>query len=627
MKHYLPLLFLLLTGLASRGQSVTYENAPKKAKASFDKAVEAMRVYQPKVAVEALQEAIKIAPNFTDAYGQLGMCYVEMKNYAAAKEAFEKLKQLDNTALRFVTVPYSKALAGTGNFREALNLVTEYLADGRKSPAAEKLKASYTFAANYGKNIPFQPQNMGDAVNSKDAEYFPTLTIDSRTLIFTRRINGRNEDFFITTRDSLNHWSLARNMGEPVNSSFNEGAQNLSQDGTLLIFTGCDFPEGKGSCDLYFSEKTANGWTAPKNMGPNINTRDWESQPSLSADKQTLYFARETQANGSDIYVSKRMPNGQWGPAEALGPNINTTGHERTPFMHPDGQTLYFASNGHPGYGDMDIYYSRRQPDGSWGPAVNIGYPINTIDEDASLVVDANGTTAYFASERSDTRGALDIYSFELYPEARPLQTLYVRGYVYDSLKHDRLTATINVIDLKTGNNIATVNTDTNGVYLAPLPVGGDYAVHVGKPGYLFYSDNFSLKTHHSDTPFEKNIPLQALSLNASVVLNNIFFDSNKYDLKPESRVELDRLVALLTDNPSMKIQIAGYTDNVGSDQANLVLSGNRAAAVVKYLTGKGVAAERLTSKGYGEADPVASNDTEEGRAQNRRTVFKVISL
>ncbi|RFS24584.1 flagellar motor protein MotB [Chitinophaga silvatica] len=626
MKHYILPFLLIALSFSLKAQTVTYETAPKKAVASFDKAIEAARVYEYKSAINYLQEALKTAPNFADAYGQMGLCYVEMKNYAAAKQAFEKLIQLDNNGLKMVMVPYSKALAGTGNFKEALDLINQYLSI-RKSPAAEKLKENYSFAVNNSKNIPFQPQNMGDAINSKDGEYFPTFTIDSRTLIFTRRINGRNEDFFITHRDDQNRWSTAVNMGEPINSSYNEGAQNLSQDGTLLIFTGCDFPEGKGSCDLYYSEKTSNGWTAPKNMGPAINTRDWESQPSLSADKQTLYFSRETQTNGSDIYVSQRLPNGQWGVAQPLGPNINTTGHERTPFIHPDGQTLYFASNGHPGYGNMDIYYSRRQPDGSWGPAINIGYPINTIDEDASLVVDANGTTAYFASERSDSRGSLDIYSFELYPEARPLKTLYVKGYVYDSLSHDRLTAKVEVIDLQTGNNIATVNTDVTGFYLAPLPVEHDYAVNVNKKGYLFYSDNFSLKDHPSTTSFEKNIPLQSLALNASVVLHNIFFDSNKFDLKPESVIELERLVALLKENPEMKIQIAGYTDNVGSDQANQVLSANRAASVVKYLTSKGITAERLSSKGFGKSEPVASNDTEEGRAQNRRTVFKVTSL
>ncbi|NLR56694.1 OmpA family protein [Chitinophaga polysaccharea] len=630
MKRYILLILscLLGMGLHMQAQTVTYENASKKAKASFDRAVDAVRNYQSKAAIGFLQEAIKIAPNFTDAYGQMGLCYVEMKNYAAANTAFEKLKQLDSSGLRPVMVAYSKAMAGTGNFVGALQLINQYLSVIKsKSAIAEKLKANYEFAVNNSRqSVPFHPENLGDPVNSVDPEYFPSLTIDSKTLIFTRRVNGRNEDFYITTRED-HKWSMAQNMGEPINSSFNEGAQNISQDGTMLVFTGCEFPEGKGSCDLYYSEKTATGWTAPKNFGSPINTRDWESQPCLSADKQTLYFARETPDHGADIFVSSQQANGQWSVPQRLGPNINTNGRETTPFIHADGQTLYFASDGHPGYGGLDIFYSRRQPDGSWGPATNLGYPINTIDEDASLVVEADGKTAYFASDRSDSHGALDIYSFELYPEARPLQTLYVKGYVYDTLTHARLATSIDVIDLQGGYNIATVKTNDNGDYLAPLPVGKDYALHVNRKGYLFYSDNFSLKDHNPGVPFEKNIPLQPLAANASIVLHNIFFDTKQYSLKPESVTELNKLVKLLQDNPTLTIEIAGYTDNVGTDKDNQVLSENRARAVVHYLTEKGITAGRLTAKGYGEKDPIATNDTEEGKAANRRTVFRIISL
>ena len=620
---------LMGVGLQLQAQTVTYETAPKKAKASFDRAIDAVRNYQGEAAIGFLQEAIKAAPAFTDAYGQMGLCYVEMKNYAAANSAFEKLKQLDSSGLRPVMVAYSKAMAGTGNFVGALALISQYLATIKsRSAAAEKLKVTYEFAVNNSRqHVPFHPENLGDAVNTKDPEYFPSLTIDSKTLIFTRRVNSRNEDFYITYRDDNHNWSAAQNMGEPVNSSFNEGAQNISQDGTMLVFTGCEFPEGKGSCDLYYSEKTANGWTTPENLGFPVNTRDWESQPCLSADKQTLYFARETPDHGADIFVTHRQPNGQWGTPQRLDSNINTSGRETTPFIHADGQTLYFASDGHPGYGGLDIFYSRRQPNGSWGPATNLGYPINTIDEDASLVVEANGKTAYFASDRSDTRGKLDIYSFELYPEARPLQTLYVKGYVYDTLTHERLAASIDVIDLEGGYSIATVKTDGNGDYLAPLPVGKDYALHVNRKGYLFYSDNFSLKDHNPGTPFEKNIPLQPLAANASIVLHNIFFDTKQYELKPESVTELNKLVSLLQDNPGVKIEIAGYTDNVGTDKDNQLLSENRAKAVVKYLTEKGIAAARLSAKGYGESDPVADNNTEEGRAANRRTVFKIKAI
>ena len=623
----------LLTGcilffcLHLQAQVVTYETAKKKAQASFDNAINTIRNYQDEEAIRFLQEALRIEPNFADVYGQMGISYVQLKKYTEAIASFEKLKQLDSTALRPAMLAYSRALAGNGRFADALQVIDQYLAGSKnKNPNAVKLKANYEFAIqSANKPVPFEPHNLGDQINSKDPEYFPSLTIDDKTLIFTRRVNGKNEDFFISQRDSI-QWKPATNMGEPVNSAFNEGAQQISQDGQMLVFTGCEFPDGKGSCDLYYSLKTKDGWQSPQNLGLPVNTRDWESQPSLSADKQTLYFVRETPNAGADIFMTKHLPNGRWSAPERLGPNINTPGRETTPFIHADNQTLFFSSNGHPGYGGMDIFYCRRQADGSWGPATNLGYPINTIDEDASLIVAADGKTAYFASDRTDSRGALDIYSFELYPEARPLPTLYVQGYVYDSTTHQRLTADLELTDLATGFTTALVKSNDSGEYLVPLPVGKAYAFNVNKKGYLFYSDNFTLPVQAS-TPPEKNIPLQPITANATIVLHNIFFESKQFTLQPASEIELDRLVKLMQDNPGLVTEISGHTDNVGADKDNLLLSTNRAKAVVTYLTQKGIAPERLRAKGYGETQPVADNSTEDGRAKNRRTEFKVISL
>jgi outer membrane protein OmpA-like peptidoglycan-associated protein/tetratricopeptide (TPR) repeat protein len=629
MRSLLSVYILLLCCLFARAQHVvTYETAKKKAQASFDNAINAIRDYNDQEAVRLLQEALRIEPNFADAYGQLGITYVQIKKYKEAIASFEKLKQLDSSGLRPAMLAYSRALAGSGQFAAALQLINQYLQTGKsKNPNAEKLKANYEFAVQAAvQQVPFEPHNLGDHINTKDPEYFPSLTIDDKTLIFTRRVNGKNEDFFVSQRDSL-QWQSSTNMGEPVNSAFNEGAQQISQDGEMLVFTGCEFPEGKGSCDIYYALKTKDGWQAPQNIGAAINTRDWESQPSLSVDKQTLYFTRETPNSGADIFMSRRQPNGQWGPAERLGPNINTPARETTPFIHADNQTLFFASNGHPGYGGMDIFYCRRQADGGWGPAVNLGYPINTIDEDASLIVAADGKTAYFASDRTDSRGALDIYSFELYPAARPLPTLYVRGYVYDVKTQQRLTADLELTDLASGFVVAQVKSNNNGEYLVPLPVGRSYAFNVNKQGYLFYSDNFSLPQEAAATPPEKNIPLQPLEANATIVLHNIFFESKQYTLQPASQIELDKLVKLLQENTGLVTEISGHTDNVGSDRDNLLLSENRAKAVVAYLTQKGIPASRLSAKGYGETKPVADNATEEGRAQNRRTEFKVISL
>lgn len=621
------LLLCCMVSLQLAAQTVTYESAGKKAKALFDQALDAMRIYQPKDAIKFLQDAIKAEPKFADAYGQMGLAYVETRQYTEALGAFKQLLELDPGGMKHVRFSYAKALAGNGQFKEALAMITEQIETSKSpSPASLKLKQNMEFAVTQ-QQVPFQPQNLGDNINSPDPEYFPSPTIDGKTLVYTRRVKGRNEDFFISERDSL-QWLAAKDMGEPVNSAFNEGAQNISQDGEMLVFTGCDFPEGRGSCDIYYSIKTAQGWQTPKNIGNAINTRDWDSQPCLSPDKQSLYFTRQTADAGADIFVSHRGEDGQWQKAERLGPNINTSGREMTPFLHADGQTLFFASDGHPGYGSLDMFYSRRQPDGNWGKPVNLGYPINTIGEDASLTVAADGKTAYFASDRSDSRGALDIYSFELYEAARPLPTLYVRGYVYDAKTNERLGASsLELVDLQDKLTIANIRSDANGAFLVPLPTGKDYAFNVNRKGYLFYSDNFSLKDAKTGEPFEKNIPLQPLEVNAVVVLRNIFFESKQYNLQPASTTELDKLVKLLTENPTMQAEISGHTDNVGSDADNQLLSQNRAKAVVEYLVQKGIKADRLKAKGFGETKPVDTNDTDAGRAQNRRTEMKVISM
>jgi outer membrane protein OmpA-like peptidoglycan-associated protein len=242
------------------------------------------------------------------------------------------------------------------------------------------------------------------------------------------------------------------------------------------------------------------------------------------------------------------------------------------------------------------------------------------------LFITSDGQTAYYSSDRSDSKGGLDIYSFEMRPDIRPNKTLWIRGKVFDKKTDAGLPSTVELIDLTSQRTISRVQTDELGNYLITLPVGKDYAFNVNRRGYLFYSGNYSLKDKSPDSTYEKNIPLQPIEVNATIVLKNIFFESNKYDLKPESQVELDKLVQLMQENPTLKIQIEGYTDNIGNKADNIHLSENRAKAVVNYLLSKGIAASRLTAKGFGETNPVAGNDTEEGRAQNRRTELKVVS-
>lgn len=609
------------------------EKINKKARALYLDAQSALDMQNLTQAIGYLKMAVRADSQFLDAWAQLASIALKQKDYQEAATDFQKVMSIDSNYEPRLYYAYAKSLAGLGKFAEAITYIHRYLQIPGLGSGETELGKTWLQHFEIGletqlQHHPFAPRNLGDSINTSDPEYFPSLTVDGQILVFTRNLHNQNEDFYISTWDAADsQWHKAVNIGPPVNTPENEGTAHISQDGRILIYAACNQPDGLGSCDIVYSVKTPHGWSAPVNLGPNVNSRFWDSQPCLSPDNRDLYFVsnRPGGYGGSDIYVCHLQPDGSWSKPENLGPNINTAGDETSPFIHADNQTLYFASNGWPGIGDMDLFYARRQPDGSWSKPVNLGYPINTIDHDGTLFVAADGKTAYFASDRFNGFGQLDIYSFVLYPEARPIQTLYVRGKVYDSLSHQPLQAAIDLIDVETDSLITQIHSDANGHYLVTLPVGKVYAFHVSHPGYLFYSDQFSLVHQKAYQAYEINIPLQPIQLHARMILKNIFFDYNKYDLKPESKPELDKLVQLLKDNPSVHIAIRGYTDSIGSASFNLELSQHRADAVKQYLVAHGIAANRLIARGYGEAEPIASNATEAGRATNRRVEFEVI--
>jgi len=591
---------------------------------------------QYKEAISYLEQVIYLDSNHVQAYLSLAGVYGQIKNYSLAAEYYSKAIAKDPVNTGLYNLPYSINLAGKGDFEKAAEAVNTYLSNpnlGEKSrKAGEYRKRCFDFAVHYAEKNPaggysLQLTNLGPEINTADAEYFPSLTIDGKELIFTRRVNNFNEDFFKSTREN-NNWELAAPLPGDINTPQNEGAQMISQDGQWLVFTGCNRRDGWGSCDIYISYLTPEGWSEAINLGGVVNSDQWDSQPCLSPDKRDLYFAsrRTGGYGGSDLYVCHLQDNGKWSLPENLGPEINTAGDESSPFIHADNQTLYFTSNGLQGYGDDDIFYSRKGPKGDWSVPVNLGYPINTIDKEGTLFISADAKTAYYASDRSEGYGSVDLYRFELRENIRPFKTLWVRGNVYDEKTKKALPSTIELIDLSSGRTVSKVQTDEGGNYLVTLPVGKNYAFNVNRKGYLFYSDNFSLSREGEETEYEKNIPLHPIEKDAVVVLKNIFFEVNEYALQPPSLPELNKVVDLLNNNPTLKLQISGHTDATGNSTENLTLSQNRAKAVVSYLVSKGIQAERLTARGYGAGQPVASNDTEEGRAQNRRTEMKVIS-
>ncbi len=633
MKYFL-FLFCLIS--VAKAQQYNPDAVNKKAAETYSKAVEILQNDDIKNAIPVLNKAIEYDAKFVDAWLSLGGVYGELKDYNNSILSYQKAFAIDSAYSKFYLLPYSINLAGAGKFNEALHAINNFLTipnlNEKSKKSASYRKGSYEFAMQYATthqaaNYEFEPVNLGDSINSPKAEYYPSFTIDDSILVFTRRGEGFREDFIesVITPDG---YSKAEIIKGDINLEPSKGAINISQDGEWLLFAGNFTRKGFGDFDLYMSYDTPTGWSEPVNLGSAINTDFPETAPALSADKNALYFSsnRSGGYGGYDLYVSYRI-NGKWQPASNMGPDINTTGNEMAPFIHADNQTIYFTSDGLPGYGGTDIYIMHKIADKQWSKPENLGYPINTIQNEGSLFVASDGVTAYYASDRADTRGSLDLYRFILKDGVRPVKTLYVKGYVTDSKTNKGLPSAVELSIDSSQQVLSSVQTAETGFYFITLPVNKNYTFTVNRKGYLFYSDVFNLADKPSDSVYVKDIQLQPVELNASVRLKNIQFATKSVELEPVSMIELNKLLQLMNDNPSIKIQVNGYTDDVGSDAENLTLSENRAKAVVDYLTAKGIDDRRLAAKGFGETKPLADNSTEEGKALNRRTEFIVTGL
>jgi len=533
------------------------------------------------------------------------------------------------------------------SFTSAIHL-DEAMVEAHIKKEGQYMLASARYAEQAIKTpVPFDPKNLGPGINTTRDEYLPSITADEQTLVYTVLLprsegvdpanpNNFQEDFY-QGKFIGGKWDQGMSMGSSVNTEGNEGAQCISADGKILFFTACQeldgaYPggrEGFGRCDIFFSRNIDGKWSPPKNAGPPISTQFWDSQPCLSPDGTTLYFASNRPGGKGSIDLWKcTLDEKGWGKPVNLGDSINTPYAETSPFIHPDNHTFYFSSEGHPGFGRNDLFVSRINDKGEFSKPSNLGYPINTLGNEISLVVSANGRTAYYSSERKEGMGGLDLYSFELPEKAKATPVTYMKGKVFDKKTKKYIQAKFELIDLATSQTIMSSYSDgKSGEFLVCLPANKNYALNVSKNGYLFYSENFSLKEKNDNKPYLMDIPLQPLDTGTVVELKNIFFETAKFDLKEESKVELSKLIGFLNVNKDIHIQISGHTDNVGDKKSNQLLSQNRAKAVYDYLIAHGIVNTRLSFKGYGDTKPVAPNDTPENKARNRRTEFKVISL
>ncbi len=531
---------------------------------------------------------------------------------------------------------YAASLTAFERYRDGLPAD----ASAEKKREAEQLIASAKLGAELMKNpVPFTPERLMGGVNTTEhQEYFPSLSIDGKRLIFTRNLYGNNEDFYESTELEDGSWSPAVPL-EGVNTDLNEAAQTITADGRLLVFTACDRPDGLGGCDLYYSEQRDGRWTAARNLGAPVNSRFRETQPSLSSDGKLLFFAskREGGFGGHDLYVSGRTAQGSWSAPVNLGPTVNTPKDDVFPFWAADGKTLFFTSTGHPGLGGADLFRTTLE-DNQWSAPANLGYPINTPQEETNLFITLDGRTAYYsAGERGGMAGEavdVDIYRFELPEAIRPTPATYIEANVTDALTGAPLRATVRLQGAS--GEPTSRGTDDRGRFLTVLPAGVDYSFTVEQPGYLFYSDRFRLGEGFApDKPYLLTIELQPVGEDLSgftgaeadgaIVLKNVFFETGRAELLESSTNELDRLAGLLTDQPTLRVEIAGHTDDVGGEAANQLLSEQRALSVRNYLLERGIGAERVTTVGYGESRPVMDNDSEAGRAGNRRTTFRLL--
>lgn len=613
--------------------------------------------------IALLEKALEKDPAFWEAhlmeaefYELLGKNLEAIDHYRAAIKINPNHSPSGSTyfylgTLEYAVGQYDNSIKSLSTYKEQKRAAPQYLA------TATQVIEDAKYAIEAMKNpIDYKPVNLGPGVNTKDPEYFPTITVDGKMLLFTRLIDDKRvagdfkkqEDFYISTLTENNTWGQAVAMPSNVNTVNNEGAPTFAPDGRSIIFVACadvdnsygNNRNGRGSCDLFYTKRTGQTWLDPINLPGEINTANWESQPSLSADGKTVYFVRQVRSKtgkpDSDIFMSTLNENGKWNPAVRLPDIINSPEMEESVQIHPDGKTLYFSSRGHRGMGGLDIFLSRMDDKGNWTKPVNLGYPINTSFDENSLLVNADGDIAFFASDREGGYGDLDIYYFIMPEKFRPIKTLYFDGLVFDASTKKPLEGSFSLVDLKTGKEVVhSVADKVTGAFTVSLPINNEYALSVSYPGYTFFSQNFNMTIAENQTTYHMDVPMIPITDVTPVALRNVFFDLNLATLRPESYVELNKLRDFLTANPTLKIEIGGHTDTRGDAATNQKLSDARAKSVKDYLIAQGIAATRLSSVGFGESKPIftdaqiasmkSETEKEKAHQENRRTEYRIV--
>jgi|688.fasta_scaffold53747_2 outer membrane protein OmpA-like peptidoglycan-associated protein len=622
-------------------------------------------------AISPLGEGQRFNPNNARLNYMLGfISFITDPTTPQTLKYFETAYKLDPIAEADMSFWLAWSYQLNSRWDEAIKHYQLYLSQGKKNAGETDDVNKKIAECNSGKKYSATPErvfvdNLGSAINSTFPEYGPSISADEETIIFTARRdnstggkrdendNGYYEDIYISVK-SNGKWQASKQLSKTVNTDNHDAAAGLSSDGSKLYVYR---HSGKDGGDLYESVLFGVDWEAPIHMNKYINTKYHESSVSLSFDGRRMYFVsnKESGLGDRDIYYSDMDVKGEWGASKNIGPVINTKYAEEAVFMHPDGVTLYFSSKGHNSMGGYDIFKSTLL-NGVWSAPENLGYPINGPDDDVFFVVSGSGSRAYFASSKTGGFGEKDLYKITfLGPEKAPLlntqdqliamaanpvsnlkvenavdvasaKLTILKGVVSDAKTHRPLESSIDLIDNDKNVVLATFKSNSStGKYLVNLPSGKNYGIAVKRDGYLFHSENFNLPNNAAFQEFTKDVALKKIEIGSTIVLRNIFFDFDKATIRPESANELERLIKLLNDNPTLKIELGSHTDSKGSDDYNWKLSESRSKSVVDYLIGKGISTARLVAKGYGETKPIDTNDTDEGRQNNRRTEFKIL--
>ena len=603
-------------------------------------------------AIEHYLKAHKLNGNNAVLNGKIGDCLLHTGKYKKAQEHLEKSLTLDQGIDGFYVYLLAQTLHASNHFDEAIQHYKQALKKGSKiNPQTLDKTPQNIKECELAKKLVASPikvtiTNIGDAINSSNHEYVPVITADESEMFFTSRrstttggkrdlgIDDYFEDIYFSEKKD-GQWVAAKNMGAPINRALHDATVGLSIDGQKL-FLYRDNERGDGN--IFETERTGNSWSEPKELPSPINSKHQETSACYAYTGKTIYFVSDRPGGlgGKDIYKSDLQAGGKWGDAENLGNVINTEMDEDAIFLQADGKTLYFSSKGHPTMGGYDIFKSVYQK-GKWSTPINLGYPINSADDDVCFVLAADGKSGYYTSEKVDGLGKKDIYqvTFNEPEEEKPRLTL-LKGIVFDNKSKALLSANIEIYD-NTANKLVSnyKSNSATGKYIVSLPAGHDYGISVRKEGYLFYSENINIPDTAAFQQIEKNIGLDKLEAGKKVVLMNIFYDYNQSSLRTSSFNELDKVVELLNKNMKLKVELGAHTDSRGSDGYNLKLSQERAQSCVNYLTSKGIDKARLHAKGYGETKllisdvEIAKMSTEtlkeKAHQQNRRTEFKIL--